>query len=406
MYFDAYTSRRKSSLVCIFSCRSPVGTPARGTFLSKLWPGKKSVSAPASVKVSHSWDSGSTPAVEYLSASQDSLHVVDDKEDNLPTPPPLPTLEYLLGKRPLNLRGKGCSSRDKFGADGKGDDDGHNSDIDSDLSSVSSTQGDHRLQQKKKTKKKKKRSSKEADAFDWQYNKLTVPQSSPPRERRVMTRKLTPPPTEPAYRGQRGLSSAFDKASHELDMRMLSDSPSSLFPLHSPSPKSPVGSPNQVSPSSSLSQITSYLYKSSGHSHPKRAAPVLPPHQQNRQGIVNGQPKLPDPQTKKTTPISLKDSSRKATQRKQSPGTNGSEQTAGAFMADLNQAIKSSSSTQPRVMRQLASPAGHYPSPINGIGLKVHVCQSISDTQEPPNIDMAAIGHICPYSHVFDSELS
>ena len=293
---------------------------------------------------------------------------MDAGEDDLPVPPPLPTQEYLLGKRPPNLRGKGRSPRRKSGTDVKDADEEYSSDVDSDHSS---THSDRKSQQRKKSKKKKKKSPKEDDAFDWQYNKLTIPQSSPPRGRKGMPRKLTPRPADSnlAYGGQKDLASAFDEVSQELERNLLLDSPSSLSPLHSPSPKSPISSPNQVSPSPSFNQIAGFINKSSGRTQPKRAAPVLPPHLQNKQGVPNGQPKPPDPQTKKTTPISLKGSSRKPAQ-KQQPGTAGSPQSPGAFMADLNQAIFSSS-TPPRVMRQLATPAGYQPSPINGIGVQV-----------------------------------
>lgn len=325
------------------------------------------------MKSSQSWESGTISPAEYLPVSPDSLHVINDKEDNLPSPPPLPTLEYLLGRRPAYLRGKGHASREQSSSqDTKYRDDEHNSDRDSDHSSVSSTQSDQKSQQKKKAKKKKRRSSKEDDTIDWQYNKLTVPQSSPPRERKGLARRPTPRPAESGYPGQMSLSSAFDEVNRELEIGVPSDSPSSLSPLHSPSPQSPVGSPNNISPSPSLTQIIGQLNYSNGHLLPKHTAPLLPPKQQIKLGI-NGLSKSPDAVSKRTTPISLKDSSRKAPTRQQIPQINESEnQTPAMFMADFNQAMKTSSSPPPRVMRQLASPAGHYPSPINIIGVQVY----------------------------------
>lgn len=309
-----------------------------------MWPSKRSATVPAGIKASQTSDSAYTTAAGHL-ASQSSLHVVDDREENLPTPPLLPTLGYLLGKRPPNLRGRGQSSRSISGADSKGDDDECISDIDSDHSSVSSTQDGVKSQHKKRTKKKK-RSPKEDDTFDWQYNKLTVPQSSPPRERKGITRKLTPRPTELTFRGQ---TSGFDEISHKLEVGALC--------FNSPPPKS---SPSQVSSSSTFN---GFLNKHNGSIQPTQP-PVVSLPQQNRQGIVNVvEYKSPDSLSKRTTPISLKDSSRKQMQRQQ-PGTSGNQHTTEAFMA---QAVKSSSSN-PSHMRQSASPSGHYPSPTSIIG--------------------------------------
>ena len=330
--------------------RSPVGVAARGKFLSKLWPVKKNTTTPLGIKASQSWDSSYATAAAHILASQNTLHVVDDVEENLPTPPLLPTLGYLLGKRPPNLRGRGQSSRSISGAVSRGDDDECISDIDSDNSSVSSTQSSIKSQHKKRTKKKK-RGPKEDDAFDWQYNKLTVPQSSPPRERKGIARKLTPRPTELTFRAQ---SNGFE-ISHKLEIGAMSDSPSSFS---FPSPKSPVASPSHVSPSPSF---TGDLNKHNGSLQPKQQFPLS---QQNSQTMVES--KLPDPLSKKATPISLKDSSRKQMQRQQ-PETNGNQHTTEPYMADLNQAVKTSS-TPPRIMRQLASPTGHYPSPTTSIG--------------------------------------
>lgn len=345
---------------CIFIYhRSPVGAAARGKFLSKLWPGKKGTTTPSGIKASQSWDSGYTTAPGHILASQNTIHVVDDMEENLPTPPPLPSLGYLLGKRPPNLRGRGQSSPSISGAD-SGEDD--NEYIDSDHSSVSSTQSSIKSQHKKRTKKKK-RSPKDDDVFDWQYNKLTVPQSSPPRERKGIARKLTPRPTELIFRGR---NSGFE-TSHKLEIGALSDSLSSF---NSPSPKSPVTSPSQVSPS------PPFTNKHNGSLQPKQPPILLP--QQNSQIMVNVvESKLPDPLSKKATPISLKDISRKQMQRQQ-PGANGNQHTTEPLMADFNQAVKTSATPQ-RIMRQLASPTGHYPSPTTSIG-QVCISEHVVET--------------------------
>ena len=116
--------------------------------------------------------------------------MMDDVEEGLPSPPPLPTIDYLLGKRPNNLRGsRFLSHQDKNG------DEEHISD-ESDHSSENPLHNEKLLQQKKKAKKKKRKGSRDDDAFDWQYNKLTVPQSSPPREKK---RKPIPQPVQSGY---------------------------------------------------------------------------------------------------------------------------------------------------------------------------------------------------------------
>jgi hypothetical protein len=92
--------------------------------------------------------------------------------------------------------------------------------------------------------------------------------------------------------------------------------------------------------------------------------------------MVNGKPKPPELPSKRTTPISLKDSNRKVTQKQQSEINRSQQQPPGAFMAELNQAMKSSSSTPPRVTRQLA---GYHPSPVHDIGLQ-HPSQADSES--------------------------
>lgn len=366
--------------------RTPVGSGSRGTLLSKIWPGKKSISASSGVTHSKSWDGSPGTAMDHLSSSQDSLHVIDAMEEDLPEPPPLPTVEYLLGKRPSTLRGKGHSPHSKHATDSRDEENEDNSDVDSDHSSVSSTQSDSRTQQKKKGKKKKKKSPKEDDVFDWQYSQLTVPHSSPPRERKKINRKPTPPPAhfKPVYGLPNDISHAFDEVSRQLEMDILSDSPSSLSPLHSPSPKSPVGSPNQVSPSPSFNQIAGHVNnKTNGRPVPKRAAPKLPPHLQNKQGMQSNQATSPDQKVIKTTPIAQKGSSRtKAPPRQQQPQQTGSAPIGNPdmFMAVLNEVI-SNSPKQPRIMHQL----GHQPPlpgyrspPANSVGLELDIKRTMA----------------------------
>lgn len=366
--------------------RTPVGSGSRSTLLSKLWPGKKTISAPAGVTHSISWDGNIPTTVDHLTSSQDSLHIIDAMEEDLPVPPPLPTVEYLLGKRPPSLRGKGHSPHSKHATDSWDEGNEDNSDVDSDHSSVSSTQSDSRTQQKKKGKKKKKKSPKEDDVFDWQYSKLTVPHSSPPRERKkVMNRKPTPPPNlfKPVYGLPNDINHAFDDVSRQLEMDSLSDSPSSLSPLHSPSPKSPMSPPNQVSPSHNSNQIAGQVNnRANSRPVPKRAAPKLPPHLQNKQGMQSNQATTSDQKVVKTTPISQKGSSRtKAPPRQQQqPQQRGSAPIGNPdmFMAVLNEVI-SSSPKQPRIMRQLghqSSPMGYRSPPAAGVDLQLDMMRT------------------------------
>ena len=326
--------------------RSPVNTSSKGNFFSKLWPSKK-ISTASDFRCSQSWDSGTTSVVDILPASKHSKHVVDDAEDSLPSPPPLPTFEYLVGKRPANLRGKGRVSRehiknqDDIFLDG---DKEHSSDLDSDHSSVSSTQGERK--QQKKRAKKKRRSSQEDDAFDWQYNKLTVPQSSPPRERKGLTRKLTPQPPEASLHGQN---------SYKLELSMSSDSPSSLPTLDFPLQQLPTDSPNCFS---GVILDTGSLMQQNNMSGS--------PNHQNNLAINHDMP------LRKTAPISLTESNQKtAPKQKRAEIIESHQQCPRAFMVDINQAKKASSSNPPHIKRQLLSPGGHYPSPIADIGAQV-----------------------------------
>ena len=279
------------------------------------------------------------------------MKAVDDIEDKIPTPPPSPSVEFLLGKQTTNLRGKGHS------LDSEESDDEGTSHNDQAVISCKS-------EQKKKPRKRKRKASKEDKAFDWQYNKLTVPQSSPPRERRGIARKLTPQPIERSYSRRRDLPSSFDEVSHDLT---LSDSLSSSSPLQSPSPMSSVGSPNVVSPSSTIDPITGYLNKSTAQ--PKSVA-LLPSHQQNRFGMQ------PNPPTKKMVPITLKSTSRKAIPKKELLINSHQYATHGTL-------LKTSSST---VMLQLASSGGHYPSTIVATDQQVllRTCMYIAQRSDSP----------------------
>ena len=324
-------------------------------------------------------------------------------EDDLPDPPPVPTIEYLLGKRPVNLRKRASDSLKQEiklraaafitneNEDGGGsvddvyDSDGH--------SSVGSSQGDKKHRRKKeKQKKKKRRGSKEDDDLvKWSYNKLgdTLPQSSPLRERKSLLGERHPTPIpkqQPPLNGlpiplQLDFSSAFDEVTKELEQAAVWDTspPSSLSPLNSPSPKSPI-SPTPQSPLHTATPTTT-----ANHVHrpappppaanvgapsksyqPKRAAPKLPPHLQNKKMLENTNKNNNEKSTtgqtnKKASPISKILSSRNKSSQQKSQGTvppsnqNDIVVTApkspSEFMAALTEAV-SSSPNLPRFMRQ------------------------------------------------------
>ncbi|CAI8035536.1 Espin [Geodia barretti] len=282
--------------------RSPGNSIGKGTILTKLWPAKINPATTSNVNASHSWESKSTSLL-------DSLHVVDEAEDSLLSPPSLPTIEFLLGKRPAYLRGKKIIPHQ----DGvHNEDDEHLSDIDSDHSSVSSSKSDKTSQQKKKLKKKRRKGSKDDDdAFDRQYNQLTVPQSSSHRDRKARARKLTPIPAKSPYEGpRRGIASAFDEVSRELEMASPHLSNSSLNSLSK--------SPQQVSPPQALKMKPLEI----GRFQAKQTAPLSPPQKQHTAQPMGRQAGSPP---KRAAPIFLMGSSRKPLQ-KQQPEISGSQQ--------------------------------------------------------------------------------
>lgn len=365
--------------------------------MAKLrWP-KKSFSRATKSLLTHSqsWDSGVGSSVVSDETEDDGFA---DEED-LPDPPLVPTVEYLLGKRPVNLRKRASDSlkqeiklRAATLATNEGEGEGGDVDdvYDSDgHSSVGSSQGDKKHRRKKeKQKKKKRRGSKDDDDMvEWNYNKLTVPQSSPPRERKSLLgveRHPTPiPQQQPPLNGlpfpQRlDFSSAFDEVTKELEQAALWDSspPSSLSPLNSPSPKSPI-SPTSQSPlhASPLHTATPTTTADRVHrpappppstntgapqksNQPKRSAPKLPPHLQNKKVLENTNKNNNEKSTtgqtnKKASPISKILSSRNKSSQQKSQGKvpPPNQKSPSEFMAALTEAV-SSSPKLPRFMRQ------------------------------------------------------
>ncbi len=235
----------------------------KSNILSKLRRGRKDSKGSKHLQ---SWrESGpSTPHVAV-----DDVDESYANEEELPEPPPVPTVEYLLGKRPVNLRKRASDSlRREMTAHAT--EDGDDDESDDGHSSVSSSTSDHKRRGKKQRDKKrhKRRGSRgnsdeeSSSSVEWNYNKLSVPQSSPPRDRKLLfgvERHPTPipapvPPLTNRLPSPLRLGSAFDEVSHELLLLSdVSDTPTSLSPLNSPSPKSPV-SPVHISPPPKISR--------------------------------------------------------------------------------------------------------------------------------------------------------
>ena len=407
-------------------------TPEKGSkkIFSKL-RGKRSSAPGGLLRQSQSWDSSlsrmtSTPNVDTTNWRVD--------EERLPEPPPLPTVDYLLGKRPANLRGKTSTTlkeevKEKAAAIKQDSDDGTVTYIDSDNdsdshsshsshSSVSSTHSDRKHKKKKKRKKKGQKGETTDVSIQWTYNKLTVPQSSPPRERNFFPNERMPTPIPNTFTG----GNLPTPRKLDFDMKQVasppSQSPSSLSPLSSLSPRSPISpvSSQEVSPARRPGgeELTGYLKpsrvappppanksnlanrtaqtnrtsakqgsakttavqpstsprKTTTGTQPKRAAPKLPPNVQNRQKQIanTGVLKSPPPNQTRASPISKISSSRKSQGRAATKsatakvtGQQPSNRSPNEFMAALNQAVASSPG-KPSIVQQMGRNGGRSPS--------------------------------------------
>ena len=209
----------------IFSLSSKKGGKK---ILSKFWSRKV---GPANntqgMKTSQSWDASvSSGASSHLKEPE------EDEPDTIPEPPPVPTIEYLLGKRPVNLwRRANQTLKDQIKEKAA-----HltTKELDSDDSSVSSSVGSSKgHQHHKKGKHRRRRGSREDvsdDGLEWSYNQLGMLQSSPASSRkeregrRKMERKLTPVPAAQTqlqqWRIQRGsrvsMEPPFQQKTHHI----------------------------------------------------------------------------------------------------------------------------------------------------------------------------------------------
>lgn len=439
----------------IYSHSSPaVGQKGGRGILSKLWP-KKTLSAPSTLLPhSQSWDSsfsqmkGMNPYDEESTTEDDQFNTNDE---DLPEPPPIPTVEYLLGRRAVNLR-KRASLEDNSIQNETHDSDDYDSDS---HSSVGSSRKGHHKKKNSKRKRRKSQGDGRDDGIQWQYNKLTESQSSSQVEKKSLgrQRKLTPIPSEfPTQRKMQFLetmpqqlkldfgASVFYDKSKDIEPVALSsspDTPSSLSPLHSPSPKSPL---SPTSPMSSKEASPSHINYRMGEqprparvaplppvslqsraksvdqevpnnasqnvpaalriTQPKRPAPKLPPHLQNRQSKQQIAQNLANTTQsdlkRKASPISKIASSRgKSNQQGNNSKQGGSPSSPDEFMAVLNKAI-SSSPEQPRIFRQTSrddvspssSPGTHSPTieqiELELIAMKTMLASSVNSISEAP----------------------
>ncbi len=234
----------------------------KSNILSKLRRGRKENKG----NKHNSWD----PSLSTSPATTDDPDESYANEEELPEPPPVPTVEYLLGKRPVNLRKRASDSlRREMTGHANDDPEFGGDESDDGRSSVSSSTSDQKRRSKKRDKKRhKRRGSRDSDdesptvpSVEWNYNKLSI---SPPRDRKLMLgveRHPTPipapvPPVANGLPPPIRLDNAFDEVSRELlSLSDVSDTPSSLSPLHSPSPKSPV-SPEHMLPTPAVGKAS------------------------------------------------------------------------------------------------------------------------------------------------------
>lgn len=295
----------------IVTCREPA--PRGGKkILSRFWSSRKigptkTQSAQKALKTSQSWDSSmSSQRTPYEQGSDDDDG--DDIDNSIPDPPPTPTVEYLLGKRAVNLRKRANPTlkeqiRERAAnlAESKGESVRDSDDSDS-HSSVGSSSKERKHHHKRGRHRRRRGSdgAEDGSGIKWNYNQLPVPQSSPTETRKILERKPTPFPShqipksdiiekKSSFAQQRLDFDAFDEMQQVLDEAISSPS-SSLSPLNSPS--------SQSSPSSSLEASPLHTaQKSTNHLPPlpsatpggattgkgKRGGPKLQPHLQNKQ---------------------------------------------------------------------------------------------------------------------------
>ena len=361
--------------------RTPKG---KKSFLKRLSRKSAPPIASSTLTVSQSWDSQLTSLSAYSPYEESEHDFYFADEEDLPEPPPLPTVEYLLGKRPVNLRKRASETlkqqiQQKMNILGNEADKDSDETYDSDdRSSVGSAKSDSKKPRRKKSTKrqKKKKGAKDGSDVISKHNKIP---GSPQRERRIdRERHPTPIPLQPKSYFlddrmpalQLDFDAVFDDVEKELNKVQSSlsnedDTPSSLSPLNSPSPHSPLSPPGSIeaSPLHSATvpagggkvkkapvknDVTAPVQKKI----PKRAAPKLPAHLKLKSKQDTPKIKAAEKQTK-PSPIARILSARSKSQQPPQPSQKNKKvaKSPTDFMAALSHAI-SSSPPQPRIVRQ------------------------------------------------------
>lgn len=180
---------------------------------------------------SQSWDSDLSIADEIGNPC------VTTKEVDLPEPPPLPTIEYLLGKRPVNLRRRAVQTfKDQIKAkaatmqskDDSCDSDSH--------SSVGSAPSDHYKHRRRKHKRKKStKTTKTSEDLLWHKSLTGSSRASPGQERfpKSLLDNNGKFAERMPYQPKIDLDSAFDEVTNELEA--LANSPTAIVPAGRPS---------------------------------------------------------------------------------------------------------------------------------------------------------------------------
>ena len=306
---------------------------------------------------------------------------VTQGENNLPEPPPQPTVEYLLGKRPVNLRKRTVQTlkeqiKERAASIGNPDDS-----YDSDShSSVGSSQSEKYKRHRRKHKKKKSTRGGVSNKEEFkalQNSPTTLKRASPGLER-------FPTPFPSVFSSTRyaermpiqqkiDFDSAFDEVTNELEA--LANSPSSISPV-GVSPGLPISSagsspahnifggrnihPTRKMPLSHTNSVKDTTISPATQKSSKRGGPKLLPHQKNKQETQTNHQMTSSVHANEEPKKFGKFFGTKKHKLKQSnsqPSTNSqnaiplASKDPAQFIDVLSQAIKSSPK-QPRFMRQ------------------------------------------------------
>ena len=337
---------------------------------------------PGHLQHSQSWDSslglGEVVNNDYIM----------DGEGDLPEPPTLPSIEYLLGKRPVNLRKRTVQTLKEQikerAANMRNTDDSYDSDS---HSSVGSSQSD---QYKRHRRKRKKRKS-ARNTTNIEEEEGAVLQNSPSRVLRASPGLERFPTPFPSFIGNTRFAermplqqkidfdSAFDEVTNELEA--LANSPPSFTPVglssissvrSSPAPNLIDGKSSHSTQKPPLSHASSVQRDISAgqttQKSSKRGGPKLLPHQKSKQephakhhAMSNVSSSALEPQKQKvlrrffgTKKHKMKQSDPPALIKSGKDATSLASDDPVQFINILSQAIKSSPK-QPRFLKQASS---------------------------------------------------